>query len=220
MDINFLKNRTSQILKEKVSISNQFPNIENMCRNQYAKCWLATIFIDICGYTKFCEDNKGDYKIIGKVLRAFHEGIIHILSAKGIKNIEIQGDGIFGVIRCDQKNCNQARLIFEAAMEINGFLEFCWEALNFKISLTLDEELIFVVGNKKNRKLVYGGGSVNLAKKIIEKSKRENTILIDGTFYSNNKDVLYKKEKGCSYCVWDEKEQIYYSDYYIGTWEK
>lgn len=176
MDRDRIKNKMRQIFDEKVKISHEFPNINNMAKNRYARFWLATIFIDICGYTDFCERNKSNPIYIGKTLRAFHEGIIDILQEYSIKNIDIQGDGIFGVIECPEKNCDNAKKIFDAAMDINGFLYFYWKKLPYKISISLSEELIMVIRNGKNIKLVYAGGSVNTAKKLMDKSNLQKCI--------------------------------------------
>lgn len=57
--IKQIKNSIKQIWNEpNIQISNIFPHEGNMSNNTYRKCWLATIFIDICGYTNFCEKIK------------------------------------------------------------------------------------------------------------------------------------------------------------------
>lgn len=219
MDRKAIKNRTKQIWEEVVSISSKFPRIENMTHNRYAKCWLATIFIDICGYTEFCKNSKNNPIKIGKTLRAFHEGIIDILQYHGIKNIDIQGDGIFGVIICETENSPHARQIFNAAVEINSFLTFCWNKLKYKISISLEEEIIIVVGGDKNRKLVYAGGSVNVAKKIMENSNLRNCIIIHDFFIENNEEILFNKKLNSYKYEYDEEECIHYSEMYHDGWE-
>ena len=57
-------------------------------------------------------------------MRTFHEGILKIFHEFGIKNIQIQGDGIYGILHAPTKNHINNEKIFQTAKHINGYLNY------------------------------------------------------------------------------------------------
>lgn len=219
--IQKVKYRTNQISKNKVLIKNEFIPIDNLSKNIYRKCQISCIFIDIVGYTNLCEDV--DEKEIGKIIRIFHEGILDLLRFYGLKHIQIQGDGIFGIIHTPKNNDKNSKKIFECAMEINGFLGSFWNEIDYRISISENEELMVVVGNNKNnnentRQIVFAGGAINKAKKQMDGNKY-NCILIDDIFKEKNKNILFNKETVESFISGKTHLGTYYSEYIFEDWE-
>lgn len=223
IDRSGIKNSINQILENSLEITNEMPSRDNFAKKNPRKVWIACIFIDIVGYTKICKN--WPEKEVANLVRTFHEGILKIFKSHSIKNIEIQGDGIFGIVHISQQDSIEANNLFECAMNINGFLNFFLKKrfdFDFKISISLDEELMIIVGKDDERKIVYAGGTINLAKKIIENEKKlVNCILIDPLFYQNNKEILWNSQKNESYVskiyynsldsIIDNPERCYYS---------
>lgn len=201
MNINVknIKNRIKQIKNNKITFMNDFPYKENMGRNKFRKYDVSVIFIDISNFTSSCKESKND-ELFYKNLRCFHEGILDIFKMCKIRNVDIQGDGIFGLSKyLEGKNSNSN--IFDCAIHVKSFLDlYLEEYFDYKISITLEKESILVVGRKNQKELVYFGGGVNKAKELNEKSVKNN-IVIDESFYEKNKKWLkqYTLNKGKDY---------------------
>ena len=205
MQTHRIKNRINQIDKSAdcIVINQSFPNEGKLRTNRYRKCVIQVIFVDICGFTKFCKDVSED-KEKGIVIRTFHEGISDIFSSFKIKNVDIQGDGIF----CTTSKKNNK--VFECAVNINNYLKDFWskkvkkrikKKLDYKISIVSEEELILIAGKNTQKKLIYCGGAVNIAKKINEKLNEKNCIILNGKFKEKlNEKYQSKMERiSCEY---------------------
>lgn len=184
--INNIKNKINQIRNGEIKITNEFPSKDNFSKNSYRKCWVNCLFVDIVKYTEICKSSEDEK--IGKMLRTFHEGILTIMNQFKLKHIQIQGDGIFGIL--PNINSND---IFLCAKEIEKFLLNIWNEANFRISISSGEELMIVVGENtgvESREVVFAGGVVNKAKNQM-KDEEENCILIDQVFKEKNKNLSY-----------------------------
>ena len=184
--IDNIKNKINQIRNSEIKITNEFPSKDNFSKNSYRKCWVNCLFVDIVKYTEICKSNKDEK--IGKMLRTFHEGILDIMNHFKLKHIQIQGDGIFGIL--PNINSND---IFLCAKEIEKFLSCIWKEAGFRISIASGEELMIVVGENtgvESREVVFAGGVVNKAKNQMKDAK-ENCILIDQVFKEKNKNLTY-----------------------------
>lgn len=145
-----------------------------------------------------------------------------------IKNIQIQGDGIFGITEWTKENCTNAKNVFDAAMHINGFLSTFWKIetnLNYKISIALQEELILLINRNNYKELVYFGGSINKAKKNMENYDIKNKILIDKSFVEKNKNILINKDNKPYYNQCNnfnnfKKDEIYTCNYCYNVWKE
>ena len=139
-----------------------------------------------------------------------------------LKHIQIQGDGIFGVLPTEFQNCTESENIFNCAMEINGYLSFFWTKADFRISIAEKEELMIVVGDdndtSKTREVVFAGGAINKAKNQM-KEEIKNCILIDELFELNNESILWNEEDNESYIDGTTKKGIKYSEWYYKNWE-
>lgn len=206
INIKDIKNRINQIRKNKIKFVNLFPYKSNMGRNKFRKFNVSVIFIDISEFTQLCEEYK-DKKDFYINLRCFHEGILDIFKMCGIKNIDIQGDGVFGIVRATNKN-NENERIFDSALYIKGFLDNFLKYFDYRISISSKKENVAIVGRKDSRELVYFGGCVNHAKKLNQFKENNNCIIIDDDFYNTNKVFLndFNIVKKDSYCLcWHSK---------------
>lgn len=203
ISVKSIKNRMKQIKKNKIEIKNDFPYKENMARNKFRKHKVFVIFIDICDFTKQCLDNKGD-KNFYLNLRLFNEGILDIFKMYGIKNIDIQGDGIFGIIKHNKKNNGDVRIL-DCAIHVKSFLNFFLNYFKFKISISFGEEWTLIAGRKGERKIVYFGGCVNEAKKLNDKEDAKIWIVMSKNFCDNNIDNNLRKKYNIldkdDYCI-------------------
>ena len=221
IDKNKIKNRIKQIRGNKIIIFNEFPNKDNFSKNNYRKSWITCLFVDIAGYTKMCE--KSNNEEIGRIIRTFQEGVLDIMNQYELKHIEIQCDGIFGVLNAPNKNDKNDKKIFDCAMNIKGYLTYFWKEMDYRISISSKEELMIIVGKNNNqndiRKVVFGGGAVNEAKNQME-DNRMNCILMNNNFVSNNEKILWNNKKNESYIssIKTNKETSY-SEYYYPGWE-
>ena len=211
-----IKNRIDQISSLDINVVNEFPTKDNFSKNNYRKCWVTALFIDISGYTKICQEK--DDKYVGKLIQTFHEGVLSIMNQYGLKHIQIQGDGIFGVLGTPLKNDVNDQNIFDCAMDIKGYLSIYWKLAKYKISIATKEELMIVVGNDEEREVVFAGGAVNEAKKLMEKATMDNVILFNNSFVINNDKNLWNTKDNCSYIV-GKNNGINYSSYYKLGWE-
>lgn len=211
-----IRNRINQISNSDIEIVNEFPAKDNFNTNNYRKCWVTALFVDISGYTKICQEKNDKY--VGKLIRTFHEGILSIMKQYGLKHIQIQGDGIFGVLSTPKQNDINSKNILNCAMDIQGYLSFYWKLADYKISIAMKEELMIVVGNLEEREVVFAGGAVNEAKKLMEKATKKNVILFNNVFVNNNKETLWNLKSNCSY-ISGENNGINYSSYYFKGWE-
>lgn len=211
MFYNDVKNKINQILGQEINITNEMPSKDNFAIKNPRRAWISTIFIDMVGYTELCKNKSDEY--VAKLMRVFHEGILSIFYEYDIKNIQIQGDGIYGILHTPKRNGNNNEKILDAAMHIQGYLncflrpKFNYD-FNYKIGIALNEELMLIVGRKDEREIVYAGGSVNKAKKLLEKYNDKNVIYIDQLFYSDNKDLMK-----CGSRAIVEKANHYSNDY-------
>jgi len=159
-----------------------------------------------------------DDKEIGLIIRTFQEGVLDIMNNYKLKHIQIQGDGIFGVLpTTSQKNHENAKNIFDCAMDINGYLINFWEEADYyRISIVEKEELMIVVGRDDNqndtREVVFAGGAINEAKNQMIENRR-SCILLDYVFETNNQKILSGKISGTT------NKGTKYSEYYCKGWE-
>ena len=215
-----IKNRINQIEEKEIIIVNEFPNKDDFGKNSYRECWITCLFVDIANYTKICETKKNED--VGIIIRTFHEGILDIMNHYKLKHIQIQGDGIFGVLPTKNENCSQSKDIFYCAMEINGYLTYFWKKADFRISIAEKEELMIVVGKDndtiKTREVVFAGGAINNAKHQME-DERTNCILINKVFETRNKSILWNEKKNESYICGTTNKGIKYSTWYYGNWK-
>ena len=212
-----IKNKINQIKNNNVEIIKEFPTKDNFNKNSYMKYWVTALFVDISGYTKICEEKDDIY--VGKLIRTFHEGILTIMKAYKLKHIQIQGDGIFGVLAAPNKNDLNNVVILNCAKEIQGFLTFFWKMADYKISIASKEELMIVVGQEDAREVVFAGGAVNAAKKLMETTTIKNVIFLNDIFEFNNDKVLWNNEQNSSY-ISGKDHNISYSNWYMKGWEK
>ncbi len=209
-EVKNIKNHINQIEDNDVILSDEFPDKKNFSKNKYIKTWVSCIFIDICGYTKICKEQEEGEEYIGKMVRTFHQGILKIFNYYKIVNIQIQGDGIFGVVHSPTQNHENSISLFECAKEINGYLNLFWKYANYKISISSWKELMIVVENKQEdtREIVYAGGAVNIAKKNLDDMEEENLIVLNDSFISRNNKILKKennlKQKGNTWLCWKQ----------------
>jgi len=155
--------------------------------------------------------NRTNYKNLSRRRFRYYE----------LRHIQIQGDGIFGVLHTPKNDLNNKKII-DCAMDINGYLYYFWKEMNYRISIAAGEELMIIVGknNEQNdaREVVFAGGVVNKAKKqMIE--NRTNCILIDDIFVSNNNDLLWNKDKNTSYISGTTNKGTKYSDWFFPHWK-
>lgn len=211
-----IKNRINQISTSDIDIVNEFPTKDNFNKNNYRKCWVTALFVDISGYTKICEEKNDKY--VGRLIRTFHEGTLSIMKQYELKHIQIQGDGIFGVLSTPKKNDINSKIIFDCARDIKGYLSFYWKLADYKISIAMKEELMIVVGNSEEREVVFAGGAVNEAKKLMEKTTKDRVILFNSVFVYNNDEKLWNATDNCSY-ISGQNNNINYSTYYFKGWE-
>ena len=215
-----IKNRIKQIRENKIIISNEFPNKDNFNKNNYRKCWITCLFVDIVGYTKMCE--KSNNEEIGRIIRTFQEGVLDIMNQYELKHIQIQGDGIFGVSPTFYKNDETAKTIFNCAMDINGYLIHFWKEMDYRISLAEKEELMIIVGKNNNqndaREVVFAGGAVNEAKNQME-DNQTNCILINDIFVLNNPKILLNNKKNESYITGKTNKGTDYSNWSFVYWK-
>ena len=214
---NDIKNKINQIQNNNLEIIKEFPTKDNFNKNSYMKYWVTALFVDISGYTKICEEK--DVKYVGKLIRTFHEGILSIMKTYKLKHIQIQGDGIFGVLAAPDRNDPNDVEIFNCAMEIQGYLTFFWKMADYKISIASKEELMIVVGQEDAREVVFAGGAVNAAKKLMEITTRKNVIFLNYLFVFNNYKVLWNNEQNSTY-ISGKDHNISYSSWYKIGWEK
>ena len=113
--ISNIENKINQIRNSEIKITNEFPSKDDFSKNYYRKCWVSCLFVDIVKYTEICKSSEDEK--IGQMIRTFHEGILPIMKYSKLKHIQIQGDGIFGIL--PYKNSND---IFTCAKEIEKFL--------------------------------------------------------------------------------------------------
>lgn len=187
-----LINKIKQIRKNDMAFSKEFPASDNIAKNKYVKTWISVIFVDIVGYTEKCK-NWSEERVI-RMVREFQEGILEIMRNYKLKHIQIQGDGIFGVLPTPKQDCDNARKIFECSMDINGFLSEIWSENDYKIAIAMKEETMVVVGNENEREIVFAGGAVNEAKKMMHETHEKNKILISNVFFNNNQEILNEKD--------------------------
>ena len=221
IDRDKIKNRIKQIRKNEITISNEFPNKDNFNKNSYRKCWITCLFVDIAGYTSMCEESK-DNKKIGLIIRTFQEGVLDIMNEYDLRHIQIQGDGIFGVLHSPHQNDKNDKKIFHCAMDIDGYLTYFWKEMNYRISISSKEELMIIVGKNDNqndtREVVFAGGAVNKAKNQMEEN-RTNCILMNNIFVSNNPKNLWNNEKNESYIFGKTNKGTSYSIYSYLNWK-
>ena len=210
-----IKNRIKLIRENQIIISDLFPHKDNFAKKNYRKCWITCLFVDIAGYTSMCEESK-DNKKIGLIIRTFQEGVLDIMNEYDLRHIQIQGDGIFGVLPNASQNDKNAEKILNCAMDINGYLMNFWKEAYYRISIAQQEELMIIVGKDDNqneaREVVFAGGAVNKAKNQMIENKK-NCILIDSIFENNNKELLVGKISGTV------DNSTKYSTYHYEGWE-
>jgi hypothetical protein len=56
------------------------------------------------------------------MIRTFHEGILSIMNQYKLKHIQVQGDGIFGVLGSPHQDGENNKKIFDAALDIKNYL--------------------------------------------------------------------------------------------------
>ena len=209
---NDIKNRINQIRENEITIYKEFPNKDNYKKNKYKIFVITCLFVDIVGYSKMCEEK--DYEEIARIIKTFQEGVLDIMNKYELKHIQIQGDGIFGVLPTFYKNDKNIEKIFNCALDINGYLSFFWKEMDYRISLAENEELMIIVGENNTREVVFAGGAVNEAKNQMKDNKK-NCILINNNFISNNEIVIWNKDKNQSYIIGTTNKGTKYSNWAI-----
>lgn len=100
---NLIENKLNKIINMDISlIRKNMLFKENFVRKNPKKIWILTICADIILYKKSIE--KNDKKFINELINCFQEGGLEIFRFYDIKNIEIVGNRIFGVVHALTRN--------------------------------------------------------------------------------------------------------------------
>ncbi len=133
------------------------------------------------------------------MIRTFHEGIASIMEHYGLKHIQIQGLGIFGIVSSQLKNDENDQRIFDCAKEIKGYLFYVWKMGDYKISVATESESILVPSHERTRESMFAGSAIQEAKKLINETNVQNVILFNNCFVHNNNQVLFNKTQNKTY---------------------
>lgn len=190
------------------------------------KCWISGIYIELQDFDRFCKMYASDDLFLTKVLKTFHKGVFEILISLGIKVINVENDSIYAVIQSNTKNSREAMNILEAAMEISGFLKLFWRAMPFKISIVMKQELIINIKDPITNvdQILLAKNSLQDARDLLFKTKKNNIIIFDSAFVKNNEMVLINKNDLRRYYrkaqdLFDSKNDVYYCPFYYRHWE-
>ena len=145
---------------------------------------IYVIFIDIRGSSEI-NNNEGKKKKF-RIYSNFFKETLKILEVNGFGNIDIQGDGIYGVT--EYKNNGES--IFRAMEQLN---EMSTEDINYTFSILLGNEEYACFGDVENeskeKQMVFFGGTVSDAKKWISFSTMNTKIILNESAYDELKKI-------------------------------
>lgn len=200
---------------EKVEKLDDVPSeyeLQKLSDNKIYKTTLITVAVDII---KFTELNKySDPEVLSKVMSEFSWGVTKIMKQYNGGQIDIQGDGIFCIMKTSKSKID-IDMAFSMACELNSFRKHLIKNIDkyFPNKLKLSqydsnffnspnpfdfgiglydsfENYISKVGHPGTRDLVYMGESVNGANNLAKVAGRAGRkhIMMNDLFYSNFTD--------------------------------
>lgn len=162
-------------------------------QNQIQECKVICIFIDIRNSTKLNNDIK-DKKKLKEIYNSVLNNSYFILHSNGFKNIQIQGDGIYGLI---EYNSNKIATIKKCINKLESNLRDAHQNHNIfaSISVCAGNELYGTFGETENKhkQLAYFGNVVSNAKKINNLAFRSIIIIKINGFKKEDLDNLYNE---------------------------
>ena len=178
----------------------KLPNLDALKTNQMAMVEMATLFVDICHFTKRTEDQQK--KSIFRILNTFHQEINAIAKEQNVPGVKvaIQGDRDH-IVFCSQKEGKKA--VINAAVNASiSMLTSVEKVINpffsdydpIKISIGIDYGTIAAckLGYRGEREPILIGNSTNHASKL-EDAAGEQEIIASETVYETIENEKIKK---------------------------
>lgn len=169
-------------------------NPENISSNEDIEtCYVICLFLDIRNSTKINEeyDSKKLYKIYSEILNKSYEQ----LKNNGFKNVEIQGDGIYGLFPFENEEKEKIATLTNAIKNITNVMEKTYRIFRVKsaISIRFGKEWYSAFGEKDNKKKVlsFFGNVVSKTKKMNSLAKNGKIIISKSEF----NDKVYNELK-------------------------
>lgn len=193
-------------------------SLEKMQLNKLYKVRFVSIAVDIVNFKKI--NRYTDPEIVNLIISEFTYGVTKIMKDFNGQNIDIQGDGIFGIFSGDHRS--DIDNAFNCACALNTFRKHITKVINSKFPNQLkyndnnyynfgqnDAKLEFGIGvwfsfdnfitragHGSTKELIYIGESVNYANLLASNASRNNrpNILMNDLFTSN----LTEEEKAAN----------------------
>lgn len=179
----------------------KLPNLEALKTNQMAMVETATLFVDICHFTKRTEEQQK--KSIFRILNTFHQEMTAIAKEQKVPGfkVAIQGDRDHIVFCCAPKEGKKAVInsAVEAAISMLTSVEkiinpFFSDYDPIKIAIGIDHGTIAAckLGYRGEREPILIGNSTNNASKL-EDAAGEQEIIISETVYETIENEKIKR---------------------------
>ncbi len=164
-------------------MKNELKSEANVSKDELETTKVICFFIDIRNSTEL-NDGASKNKLL-TIYSEFLNSSYEIFSKNGFKNIDIQGDGIFGLYPFDKDNVNdipRLAAVKKCLKELNNLIVKidAEHKIRSTISIRYGEELYSAFGFKKNgsKQLVYFGNVVSYTKKMNGISFKNSKIII------------------------------------------
>lgn len=146
------------------------------------------MFLDIRNSTQLNQKYEKNLSHLYEIYSFILNDSFNILKRNGFKNIEIQGDGIYGLMSYE-KNVNKLQSIKKTLKELEIKIDEAYEKHQVKttISLRQGKEYYAAFGSKENGKykqLAYFGNVVSMTKKMNSSSIESKIVISMKTFSS------------------------------------
>ncbi len=183
---------------------------------------ISTIFIQIKNKLDLWEAENRISSF--DVIKLFQDNILSIFKKHHINNINVQNNKIYGCLELSSINSNQAKDIWETAVDVNGFMQTFLKPnhnIDYKIIITLEtDSVIYIKPDSSNSfSWITINNAMNSINNIIMYSKKENCILLDHNFVVNNKEILWNDNIKYNYYEIDSGNN-YYSTWLNKEWNK
>lgn len=176
-----------------MKLENCLLNSENLSlKTDIQICNVVCLFLDIRNSTQINDkyDSKKLFKIYSYILNNSYEH----LKKHGFKNVEIQGDGIYGLFPFEKNEIDKISTIVNAIKEITDVIEKAYNDFQIKsaISIRYGKEWYSAFGEKsnKNKTLSFFGNVVSKTKKMNSLARNGKIIISKSKF-----DEAYEKLK-------------------------
>ncbi len=147
---------------------------ENIKNGQLVKEYINVIFIDLRNSTNLNKTSNNMINIYKKFLNESY----NILQKHGYKNIDIQGDGLYGVIENEKEE-----QIYKAINDLEELVDKMFKNHNANLTLSSfsgkETFSTFGLNENKNKQLAFFGGIVSSSNKSISLSFPSTKIILN-----------------------------------------